>query len=123
MGIASDGKHFLLADTRNNRILIWNKLPVGNEEPDIVLGQPNFYSNSPGCSRSKLRWPVAVATDGKRIIVADTNNHRILIWNKYPKKNGAPADIVLGQKDFYTCNERDSWIKWPWAVWTDGEKT
>ena len=122
MGIASDGKRLLLADTRNNRILIWNELPVGNEEPDLVLGQNDFYSNLPGCSESKLNWPVAVATDGKRIVVADTNNHRVLIWNEYPEKNGAPADIVLGQQDFYTCDEDSSWLKWPWAVWTNGKK-
>lgn len=120
MGIASDGKHLLLADTRNNRILIWNELPTSNKPPDIVLGQPDFYSNEPGTSKSKLRWPVSVATDGKRVIVADTYNNRILIWNEFPTRNGEPADIVLGQDTF---NEyKPSLISWPWSVWTDGEK-
>ena len=111
MDIASDGKHLLLADTRNNRILIWNHLPTSNEPPDIVLGQEDFYSNEPGTSRSKLRWPVSVATDGKRVIVADTYNNRILIWNSFPTRNGQPADIVLGQDSFEEW--RPGLIVWP----------
>ncbi len=120
MDIASDGRHLLLADTRNNRILIWNHLPTRNEPPDIVLGQPNFEANAPGTSRNRLRWPVSVATDGKHIIVADTYNNRVLIWNSFPERNGTPADIVLGQESF------DEWragsIIWPWDVWTDGSR-
>jgi len=122
MGIASDGKHLLLADTRNNRILIWNHLPTSNEPPDIVLGQKDFYSCEPGMAKDKLRWPVDVATDGKRVIVADTYNNRVLIWNDFPTENGEPADIVLGQDDFTTWKTDISRITWPWSVWTDGEK-
>ena len=124
MGIASDGKHLLLADTCNNRILIWNTLPVGNTPPDIVLGQKDFNSNTPGTSQYKLRWPVAVATDGEKVVVADTYNNRILIWNSFPTENGQPADLVLGQKDFeHAISTYDKYsINWPWAVWTNGEK-
>ena len=35
--VASDGTHLLLADTYNNRVLIWNKLPGGNTPPDFCL--------------------------------------------------------------------------------------
>ena len=120
MGITSDGKHLLLADTRNNRIPIWNSLPTSNRPPDLVLGQPNFYSNAPGTSRDKLRWPVSVATDGQRVIVADTYNHRVLIRNQFPTRNGETADRVLGQDSFEEY--RASSIAWPWSVWTDGKK-
>ena len=34
MNITTDGTRLLLADTRNNRILIWNSLPGGNVAPD-----------------------------------------------------------------------------------------
>ena len=124
MGISNDGQHLLLADTCNNRILIWNSLPTGNVEPDVVLGQTSFNTNSPGTAQDKLRWPVDVATYGERIVVADTYNDRVLIWNSFPTENGQPADIVLGQVDFETIEstiESDS-ISWPWAVWTNGEK-
>jgi len=97
MDIASDGKHLLLADTWNNRILIWNSLPANNTPPDIVLGQPNFDTNNPGRGRDQLNWPVSVATNGQHVVVADTNNHRILIWNSFPTRNGQPADFARGR--------------------------
>lgn len=118
-GIASDGRHLILADRNNNRVLIWNTLPGGNTEPDIVLGQEDFISNNPGEGLDKLNWPVSVATDGTHLLVADTYNYRILIWNKFPEENGQPADLYIqGPEDRF---ERGT-VGWPWAVWTDGKK-
>jgi hypothetical protein len=120
-GLATDGKRLLLADTNNNRILIWNTLPEANQEPDLVLGQKNFITNNPGDGLDQLNWPVGVATDGKRVLVADTYNHRILIWNSFPTKNGQKADIVLQGSEKFGMDKRGN-ILWPWAVWTDGKK-
>jgi len=119
-GIATDGTHLILADRNNNRILIWNTLPEGNEEPNIVLGQKDFYTNNPGNGSDELSWPIAVATDGTHLIVADTWNHRILIWNSFPTENGQAADLVLETPE-KPHDERGD-LKWPWAVWTDGKK-
>jgi hypothetical protein len=47
-GIASDGSRLLLADRNNNRVLVWNRLPAANDPPDLVLGQPDFSTNSSG---------------------------------------------------------------------------
>jgi hypothetical protein len=120
-GIASDGTHLLLADRNNNRVLIWNQLPEGNVPPNLVLGQKNFTTNNPGSGLDQLNWPVSVATDGQRVLVADTYNDRILIWNSFPTQNGEPADLVLGGTDEGPIDRRGA-IRWPWAVWTDGEK-
>lgn len=119
-GIATDGKHLLLADRNNNRVLIWNKLPEGNVAPDLVLGQKNFTTNNPGVGLDQLNWPVGVATKDGRVVVADTYNDRILIWNTFPTKNGQPADLVLARASDIIGHRGD--IVWPWAVWTDGEK-
>lgn len=110
-GIASHGTHFLLADRNNNRVLIWNKLPTGNTAPDLVLGQPDFTGNNAGTKLNELNWPVAVATADGKVVVADTNNDRILIWSNFPTRNGQPADIEIKRG-----------VGWPWAVWTNGEK-
>lgn len=110
--IATDGTHLALADRNNNRILIWNELPTGNEEPDLVLGQENFETNAPGDGLNELNWPIAVSTDGTHLVVADTYNNRILIWNSWPTENGEAADFALENTD----------IEWPWGVWTNGEK-
>jgi hypothetical protein len=44
--------------------------------------------------------PRGVWTDGTRFVVCDTGNHRVLIWHTWPTHDGAPADVVLGQRDF-----------------------
>ncbi|MBI2128864.1 hypothetical protein HYU07_01360 [Candidatus Woesearchaeota archaeon] len=126
--VASDGTHLLLADRNNNRILIWNKLPASNIAPDLVLGQKDFYSNNPGKGLDQLNWPVSVSAANGKIVVADTYNDRILIWNSFPTKNGQSADMEIkdigiggpaDSKDMETAKRR---IGWPWAVWTDGKK-
>ena len=124
MGITNDGQHLIVADTCNNRVLIWNDLPTSNVAPDVVLGQTDFNTNSPGTAQDKMRWPVDVSTDGEKLIVADAYNDRALIWNTFPTSNGQPADLVLGQVDFTTYSESidSNSVGWPWAVWTNGEK-
>ncbi|HDO19370.1 MAG TPA: hypothetical protein ENG74_01450 [Thermoplasmatales archaeon] len=122
-GIATDGQHLFLADTFNNRVLIWNELPDGNIQPDIVLGQKDFYSNDPGTGRDQMNWPFSIATDGKHLVISDVNNGRILIWNEIPTENGAPADIVLeGGGSYWTASQDERLPGASWGVWTDGEK-
>lgn len=121
--IASDGKRLILADRNNNRVLIWNELPTQNKEPDLVLGQKDFIQNNPGTGLDQMNWPVGVATDGKRLLVADTYNDRILIWENFPTQNGQAADYALGNLDnSRPMDDNSKAITWPWAVWTDGTK-
>ncbi|MBI4369656.1 MAG: hypothetical protein HY547_05440 [Elusimicrobia bacterium] len=123
MGVASDDRRLLLADTYNNRVLVWNKLPRGNVPPDLVLGQKDFHGNDSGEGRDQMNWPVSVATDGERIVVADTENHRVLIWKHWPEKNAAPADLVMqGATPWSVLQPSKTRFVWPWGVWTDGKK-
>lgn len=46
--------------------------------------------------------PRCVWHDGERVVVADTGNHRVLIWHEFPTADGQPADVVLGQSDQYS---------------------
>ena len=119
MNITTDGTRLLLADTRNNRILIWNSLPGGNVAPDLVLGQANFTTNNPGTDMSGLNWPVGVATAGGKVVVADTYNDRILIWNTFPTSNAQAADLSI---EFNNPADPKENVEWPWDVWTDGKK-
>ncbi len=121
--VASDGKRLILADRNNNRVLIWNTLPTQNKEPDLVLGQKDFIQNNPGTELDQMNWPVGVATDGTRLLVADTYNDRILIWSTFPTKNGQPADYAISNPDnSRPMDDNSKAITWPWAVWTDGQK-
>ncbi|HOQ46211.1 MAG TPA: hypothetical protein PK157_12900 [Bryobacteraceae bacterium] len=114
--VASDGIRLAVADTDNNRILIWNSIPTTNNAPaDIVIGQPDFNSTAPNAgtgdsrvpSPRSLRSPQGVWIQDGRLFVADTLNKRVLIWNSFPTENFQPADVVLGQPDFYTAIEPD----------------
>jgi hypothetical protein len=114
-GVATDGQRLVVADTDNNRVLVWNSIPGSNNQPaDVVIGQSSFTSNSlPGGTGAyvpnaqSLRGPQGVWIQGGRLFVADTQNHRVLIYNSIPTQNGAAADVVLGQPDFQTFVEPD----------------
>ncbi len=102
--VASDGQILAVADTSNNRILIWNSIPTINGQPaDIVLGQPDFNTVAPViATASSVRAPQGVWVQNGRLFVADTQNNRILIWNSIPTHNNQAANVVLGQPNFTT---------------------
>ena len=101
--VASDGVRIAVADTDNNRVLIWRTIPsVNGAPPDVVVGQPDFKTNLPRTNQTGLRGPQGVWFHDGKLIIADTHNSRVLIYNSIPGSNGARADIVLGQPDFQT---------------------
>ena len=88
---SSDGKNIFVEDGSNNRILIWKTLnPSLGANADIVLGQPDFYSNiqdGTQVSAQSLGYVSSVFSDGTRLFAADRKFHRILIWNSIPTSN------------------------------------
>ncbi len=48
----------------------------------------------------QLYAPRGVWFDDQCVVVADSGNHRVLIWHRWPETDGADADVVLGQPDF-----------------------
>jgi hypothetical protein len=96
----------VVADSSNNRVLIWNQVtsgPLG--DADVVLGQQTMITcaaNGGGASPSDstLSGPNSVWSDGNRLIVADTANHRVLVWDTLPTTSFQPATTVLGQRGF-----------------------
>lgn len=100
--LSSDGTRLVVADRNNNRVLIWNTLPTQDgQAADLVLGQPDFRSalanNPPSRSALIFRNPQQVATDGQRLVVADSAQHRVLLWLQLPRDGNTPPDVVLGQ--------------------------
>jgi len=99
----TDGTRVVVADSGNNRVLVWSSFPVVNGQPaSVVLGQPGFGTgSSPGTpTASSMSYPTSVASDGTRLFVTDYGSNRVLIWNSFPTVNGQPADAVLGQASF-----------------------
>ncbi|MDX2178719.1 MAG: hypothetical protein SFV18_03935 [Bryobacteraceae bacterium] len=107
--VHSDGTRVVVADTDFNRILIWNRIPDRNGVPaDIVLGQNNFTTiRQIVVDNKSFRGPQGVWIQDNRLFVADTMNHRVLIWNRIPTANDTPADVVLGQANFNVAPQPD----------------
>jgi uncharacterized protein (TIGR03437 family) len=104
--VATNGQLLVLADTDNNRVLIWKSIPTANDQPaDIVLGQKDFTSvqSPPVLNSTSFRGPEGVWLQGNQLFVADTQNHRVLIWNSIPTSNNQAADLVLGEPNFTTA--------------------
>ncbi len=133
-GVHVVSNKLFVSDTGQNRVFIWHSLPtLLHQEPDVVLGQENVEESSRNAggdvSASSLHYPSGIWSDGKRLVVADAWNHRVLIWNELPKSNGQPADAVLGQPDFESNDVNVMGISngptaktlhWPYGVFSDG---
>jgi len=131
-GITASNNVLAVADAWNHRILIWHSLPTSTNRPaDVVLGQADFTSmlaNRGGePAADTLNWCYGVAIEGQRLIVCDTGNRRVLIWNEIPESNGAPADLVLGQTTM-SCRDENGGhgidlqgMRWPHSATLCGE--
>jgi uncharacterized protein (TIGR03437 family) len=107
-GVWIQNGRLYVADTQNNRVLIFNHIPTSNGvAADVVLGQPDFTTFvEPDLTQQKLNVtagqmlnPVAVSSDGVHVFVTDLGYNRVLIWNSIPTSNGQAADVAIGQPD------------------------
>jgi len=134
-GVFVANNMLFVSDTGQNRVFIWNTIPTQEfQEPDVILGQLDVEDsrrNSGGVvTANTLHYPSGIWSDGKKLIVADAWNHRVLIWHTLPTKNAQPADVVLGQADFETNKTNVKGIgndpsskslNWPYGVFSDGK--
>jgi NHL repeat len=96
--VDTDGTTLAVADTANNRILLWDQGlcgqgsqdqgPVTGRQPgaSIVLGQQDFAANGEnrwsGVTRDSLCWPYGLSLSGGLLAVADSGNNRVVIWSR-----------------------------------------
>jgi hypothetical protein len=104
-------RYLVVADTNNNRVLIWDanlhggQFPTSNVQADVVVGQAGFTTRDAATSQTGLTRPTAAMIALGQLLVVDQGNNRVLIWNSAPTSNGAPADSVIGQPDFTHNNQ------------------
>jgi hypothetical protein len=103
-GVAIADGRLMIADTGNRRVLIWDGIPESNGVPaDLVLGQRNFATRDEnageGAGPLGMRWPHGIAVANDMILVSDAGNNRVMVWQGWPRTNGAPCAFVLGQSD------------------------
>jgi len=100
-GVWTDGTQLIVADRGNNRVLIWNTWPTTNKQAaDVVVGQADFSTVTWARTQNGLYMPYAVNVIGGKLVVSDSANYRVMVWNSVPTTNFAPADMVWGQADF-----------------------
>jgi len=85
--VALDGGRLAVADTADNRILLWDRVPTDGRAADHVLAQPTFADNGENrwssVQRDTLCWPYGISLHGDRLAVADSGNNRVLIWRRH----------------------------------------
>ena len=86
----------LVADTNNNRVVVYTPTPYGQVDPTWVMGQSNLATTSAGCGPAGLTAPNQAATSGNMVLVADTGNHRVLIWKPLADYAGRACRLGLG---------------------------
>ena len=88
-GLAVLGSHLVSADTANCRAVGFDLDALAMNAPAICLaGQRTFQDKGenrwgqPG--RNTLCWPYGVAASGNTLVIADSGNNRVLLWDGAP---------------------------------------
>lgn len=103
VSVALDGKRLFVGDAALHRVLVWNTLPAVDEQPaDSVLGQPDFVSASPTDlpEPHSIVTPLALASDGTNLFVADAASSRILVFS--PADTPLASDSVINSATLRT---------------------
>jgi hypothetical protein len=128
---ASDGT-LAVADAGNHRVLLMPTSAETGAPAKVVVGWASPSTPSQGCAADLLQSPASAFIAGKKLLVADRGNNRVLIWNSLPTAAGRAADLVLGQSGLTTCVRNDSLrngtvalrsaatLSGPTDVWSDG---
>ncbi len=81
-----------------------------------------------GASNSPLLAPRGVYLSGERLLVSDTGQNRVFIWNRLPTTEHQEPDLVLGQTDADATGRNQGEattarsLQYPSGLWTDGQR-
>lgn len=126
MSAHGNSTYMVIADLDNHRVQIFNPLPTtGNPSAILTIGatSPSSAGNA-GCTATEMQSPVKAIIAGSKVIVADLDRARVVIYNSIPTADGASADVVVGQPNMTTCTTgvTASKLTGPNDVWSDGTK-
>jgi hypothetical protein len=85
-GLCILSDQLVIADTANSRLLGFDLASVGMvPSAQRLTGQPTFIARGDNRwgepSRESLCWPYAVSSCGTTLVIADTGNNRVLLWD------------------------------------------
>lgn len=92
-----------ISEYNNHRVLRFDyaHLKDNGANADGVLGQTSFTANVPSTSATGLRTPAGLALDASGALwVADSDNHRVLLFSNHTITFAKPADKYLGNPIF-----------------------
>lgn len=79
----ADGR-MAVADTANNRVLVWDETPTAPAPATRVFGQFDFTTSGENrwdsVADDTFCWPYGLSLHGDRLAVADSGNNRIMVW-------------------------------------------
>ena len=123
----------LLVEYDSGSIVVFDEIP----KPD----QDNFAfqidTDSVECSALNFSSPEAIFSVDGKLLLADADNNRVLIWNQIPTDANDEPDLVVGQNSFTNCAENDEdqsganedeetatarTLAFPTGLWSDGER-
>jgi uncharacterized protein (TIGR03437 family) len=90
----------LVSDSVHHRVLFYRGDPMlfsSGRSADGIFGQPDFVASAPGSEATNLNTPSHIAADHLgRLYVADTGNHRVLIFDNTSQSgiNARPVFIL-----------------------------
>jgi DNA-binding beta-propeller fold protein YncE len=106
MSLDTVGHRLFLADTGNNRVLVYNLDSTNtllDHIPDNVLGQPDFRTVAAATTQAGMNVPIGIAYDSanKYLFVGQQTANRVSVYDLSSGiTNGQNAFHVLGQANF-----------------------
>ncbi len=126
----ADGR-LLVADSGHHRLLLWEDPAADGRPADGWWGQAGPREERPNrggeVGPRGLRLPVGLAGDGSRLFVADSFNHRILVFAGPPDRPDRMPEGLLGQERFdgdlpnRGSTPDGTTLHWPCGLHLDGE--
>ena len=86
-GVTATADWLIVADTANSRLLGWREEDLSTGAPAQALaGQNGFQHKGDNrwgvVGRNTLCWPFGLATAGNTLVIADSGNNRVLLWER-----------------------------------------
>jgi len=109
----STNQRLFVADTNNNRVLVYSVAEITNGEPAIkVLGQTDFETDTAATTQSGLSSPEGLSYNSStgELYVGDASNHRVIIFNTAEIEDGENATNLLGH------NTRGGVANWTYST-------
>ena len=88
-GLTVAGRWLIAADTANSRLAAWRPNHLESDAPATGLtGQPDFGAKGDNRwqppRRDSLCWPYWISACGSTVVIADSGNNRVLLWELAP---------------------------------------